>query len=500
VLLISETKTSSENFDLISDDIHINSTSSQNSFRSLNLSNNIDNSIQLAPSEDILQQNGSSKLLSDFKDFIQRTILPFIRSSIGLAIITLSVVVLWFNEKRTVDMARIVNFGEKACEDIVSAQYDAEINGELIYLTGNTSTSCQLHDQTFGVHLKDGIKLKRVVEVYQTREHKVNKGSLFRDQQYKYENTWCEYMNPSAMFHTESMRDANNSVKFIVHKMTFTSDTVELGDFKLTPYQIQRLDKWTPLDLNGTSGITFSRDLKEKLNNLKWEKPIVQVKDNVVNIKQNEGEEPKIGDIRVSFYQMPCDVVTIIAEQAGITFKPYNIKERRFIKKSESEKATLMDEEELQLDLSLEKGVDRCCWGVFCYWADSRIKNPLKVRETIDFIYPGQISKKDFFTKQIKVEKWYFTNLLRILGTLFLALGLFISFEYAIDKMTVVKLLSQVFGYAKLAGTIGLGGLGSLLVAGFAWMFYRKLVGFIIILLAASILGGIFVCQELKFD
>jgi len=435
--------------------------------------------------------------------FLRDTAFPFLANLFGFIFMVLSVVLLWFNEKKAVDMARIVNYGEKACEEANPEQYDAELNGELVHVFGKISTQRQLHDQSFGIMTQDCIKLKRVVEVYQMREYKLNQASPFHRTSYKYEPGWCEFLNQSVMFKQEDMKQANNKVKFVAHGLTFNADNVDLGCFKLTPYQIERLDNWVPLELSGESaGTNFSRDLKERINGLNWEKaPVIQVNENCLRIKQGDGEEPQIGDIRVSFYKIPCDSVTIISEQAGITFKPYNIKEKRFIRKSEEEKpeGRFLDDEDVRFDQVLEKSVDRCCWSIFCGWSmRTSFRNPLRVRETVDWIYPGKISKKEFFNNQIKIENRYLTAVLRILVTVFLTIGIYLEFGGNIRSLAVIRWLGDFVGYAFLLGNIGSGFLAAILVAGFAWMFYKRTVGFGIVLWAASIVGIVYVCEKLE--
>jgi len=441
---------------------------------------------------------------SEEPNFLDETAFPFLANLFGFLFIIASIVLLWFNEKKAVDMARIINYGERACEEANPIQYDAELNGELVHVMGKMSTPRQLHDQSFGIMIEDCIKLKRVVEVYQMIEHKLNKATPFRKTSYKYEPVWCEYLNPSAMFKQEGMKQANNKVKFISHGLKFTADNVEIGSFKLTPYQIERLDNWVPFELSESIGLSnFSRDLKERINGLGWENPVIQVNENCLRIKQGEGEEPQIGDIRVSFYKIPCDTVTIIAEQAGITFKPYNIKEKRFLKKGDAEKSDirLLDEEDVRFDQALEKSVDRCCWSVFCGWTTrTSFRNPLRVRETVDWIYPGKISKKEFFNNQIKVENRYFTLIVRMIVTVMMTMGIYLEFGGNLKGLAVMRWLSNVisWSWAFLLGNVGCGILTVVLVAGFAWMFYKKIVGLGMVLAIASIVGVIFVYEKLS--
>jgi hypothetical protein len=89
---------------------------------------------------------------------------------VGLLLICVGVVALWWNEGRAVDRARALEEGAGQVISIDAGRIDQTYEGKLIHLSGHAITEESLSDPDFGVRAQ-AIKLRRVVMMYQWKEH-----------------------------------------------------------------------------------------------------------------------------------------------------------------------------------------------------------------------------------------------------------------------------------------------------------------------------------------
>mmetsp|Transcript_26523 Transcript_26523/g.23506 ORF Transcript_26523/g.23506 Transcript_26523/m.23506 type:complete len:195 (+) Transcript_26523:642-1226(+) len=170
---------------------------------------------------------------------------------------------------------------------------------------------------------------------------------------YHYSPNWSSSKIDSSKFKDPKHRDDNNRVKFFTDEEIFTAKKVSLDAYNLSASQIDRMSNYKDIILDRSATNQFSKKTRDDIHRLNWGQPNIYVEGNYVYIKQSHGQESRIGDIRISFSKVPCEWVTVVAEQAASTFVPYNIKRRQFKRKTDAENAKLTD--------SLETG---CCHEV----------------------------------------------------------------------------------------------------------------------------------------
>ncbi len=88
---------------------------------------------------------------------------------VGLLLIVVSVVGLFWNEGRAVQTARSLAEGAGLVVQGSSARVDAANEGKLVHVSGDTKVTAPIADPEFGVSLR-ALKLVRVVEMYQWKE------------------------------------------------------------------------------------------------------------------------------------------------------------------------------------------------------------------------------------------------------------------------------------------------------------------------------------------
>ena len=116
---------------------------------------------------------------------------------IGLAVIVVAAIVLFWNEGRAVQTARSLTEGEHAVIDADPGKVDTANEGKLIHVSGDLITKAPLADPDFGVSVQ-AARLVRTVETYQwkqeshTETRKNLGGSEDKVTTYTYVRTWSE--------------------------------------------------------------------------------------------------------------------------------------------------------------------------------------------------------------------------------------------------------------------------------------------------------------------
>jgi len=411
----------------------------------------------------------------------------------GFVLIIFSIPFLWFNERRSVEVSRLINRGAAICQEAKPEIVESDLNGELVHICGKIGNSKIIHDEDFGVTADNSVKLRRVVEVYQVQERSSSKtkkdqigGGQTTTTTYGYDHVWSEVQIDSSKFKDARFKGMNSKVNFICHNQTFVAESVQLGHFKLNESQKQRLNNYEAITLHSTIVNSFSRRMRELINKLNWGSPNIYVDGNCIYIRQSHSQTPQVGDIRVSFKRVPCDMVTIVAQQSGSSFEPYDIRNRDFRLKSDSETARLLDEQNRNFCTSISQGCDSCCWTCCCCF--KCMDTVLAAPSTIDWIYAARMTKQEVFRAEAKQNECL-TITFRILGIIALSLGISMLFEPVLALTSVVKIFADILGFGVLVVSFLIGIVVGLIVIALAWIFYRPFLALGLLVLAGAIWG-----------
>lgn len=277
----------------------------------------------------------------------------------GIGLVVAGIVLLWWNEGRTVKRAKALKEGSKAVIPVSSETIDPANDGKLIHTTGMTVVNSDLVDSEMNLTVEKCIRLDRIVEMYQwvedsdTTEEKKLGGSVEKTTVYTYSKDWCKNLVDSSHFQEEG----HDNPTFMPFKdRNFIATEVTLGAFRLNSSQIQAIGQehdyvipqnytaptipggvYAPaVNMNGqlyyqvrTQDIT--QELKEKAVDAISDAAVeaateaVTGKETVVKT-QKLNAVPQIGDIRVTFrVVMPHDI-SVVAQQTGDTFCAYQAK------------------------------------------------------------------------------------------------------------------------------------------------------------------------------
>ncbi len=347
----------------------------------------------------------------------------------GFVLLILGTVLIFWNEKRTAHRADMLKQAQKECVELGDiAILHPEMEGRLVHATGMASTTEVLNDPQFGVEA-NAVKLIRRVQYYQwvensttTRKDKIG-GSEEVTTTYDYDLQWVDDPVDSREFHDPSYRDANSILVNIDDKRS-TASNVDFGAYKLSSKLVSQISGEVPLNLDLSEGTLAS--LKAMLPPLLATDSLshVTVLGNTVYFKGDaKTNSDDVGDVKVTFTQVPAGNVSIMASVSGNTFT----------------------------DFVAKKG-------------------------SLQTLYEGTHSMEDMIQSEKQGNKaigW----LLRLLGFLLLYLGFRNIFDILKTLLKVLPFLASIMGLGVSIVSFVLALVWGLLVAGVGIIIYNPLVG-----------------------
>jgi len=241
------------------------------------------------------------------------------RSIVILAAIVIGIVSLWTgfqlllcHEKNTVYRSKTLEEGQANFRTLETNNIDEKNEGKLVHLSGETMTQDTLIDEHFSVEVKNTIKLRRIVEIYQWQEHQSTRNKAGKAN-YHYDKIWTKSHIDSSKFH----QSEHDNPPLPVHEKVFIADPVTVGELALSSNFVEQMNhyQWYPMMEH-----TFDK-VQEKFHT---QFPNKQLKFNQGNyyIGQNP-QKPQIGDVQVKFEIILPEIISIIAKQKASSLIPY---------------------------------------------------------------------------------------------------------------------------------------------------------------------------------
>ena len=222
----------------------------------------------------------------------------------GFIFLVLGVILLWWNEGNNVKNLKTTAELEDSYVDVKSNKVDSKNDGKLIATHGKLINEKELTDETFGVTIKTPI-MKRTVEVYQWKEN--SNTDKDGNTTYSYDKDWSERLIDSSDFH-ETGHD--NPTSKLYEDKTYTSDDVKVGAFSLSSEQVEKL----------STKANFTEFNQETINGLN-----LKITNNYIT-NSEDFENPKIGDVRISFTFNNSTEVSVLAIQSDDSFIDFTSK------------------------------------------------------------------------------------------------------------------------------------------------------------------------------
>lgn len=353
---------------------------------------------------------------------------------------------LWWNEGRAVKTDKMLNEAEGVTVEMAEvAKVDPTFEGKLVHATALANTEDSLTDNTFGIGAK-AISISRKVEYFQYVEHAESKsrdklgGGQETVTTYTYTTEWTSNPVNSGQFHDPNYQQKNYVLRTVEAARQYASN-VTFGAYKLNTSQIQSISKEEPMEA------TFS---EEQIDN--WNKETrstlanrrgttmgdsatcVHASGNILYFGTNTSS-PQVGDVRVTFTKVMPTEISILATVTGDTFAPFKAKNGK----------------------------------------------------TLSVVSMGNKSAAEMYEAEHTANSvllW----ILRLVGIMTVIGGLKGIFGILETLMKVIPFLSSIVGFGVgLVCTI-VGAAWSLVVIALAWLFYRPLIGILLLALAGGLI------------
>jgi hypothetical protein len=349
---------------------------------------------------------------------------------IGFILFVVSFPLLWWNEGRAVDTAKALATGKGEVLDAQAQSVDPAKEGKEVHVTGEATTAETLADPEFGVSA-NALRLRRHAEMYQwkqdVRTEHRKKFGGGEEEVKTYTYTKTWAANP---IDSSEFRESSGHTN---PPMSYRSEVwqarqVKLGAYSLTDTLLNELGQ------GSEEPLPVKTDSAEKLPDG------VRLVSGGTFYKGKDLAAPEVGDERIDFKVVKQPrTVSVLAKQTGSSFAPFEIPGRKF---------------------------------------------------TIHRLMDGQKSATEMFA-QMEAENTLLTWVLRLVGFLVMAVGIFLVFQPLATFADVVPFFGGLVGagFALVAGVAALA--LSLLTIAVAWLFYRPLLGGSLLAAGLLLVGGL---------
>ena len=240
----------------------------------------------------------------------------------GLLLLVAGVVGLFWNEGRAVTTARSLEEGAGIVMSVAADRVDAANEGKLIHVTGSTTTDSKPSDADFGI-VATGLRLERTVEMYQWKETSKSEtkeklgGGTETVTTYTYSTDWSSRPIDSSRF---KQAEGHTNPPMSIQSETYQVPAAKLGAFDLSPRVIGMIGGDKPVEL--------TPDMAPAITDAYAGTRRVAVADGRIYLGWDY-TAPRIGDYRIGYSLVPLGPVSIVGEQRGSGFEPYQTKAGR---------------------------------------------------------------------------------------------------------------------------------------------------------------------------
>ncbi|MEX1039164.1 MAG: TMEM43 family protein [Pirellulaceae bacterium] len=246
--------------------------------------------------------------------FLGRIGNSFIGALIGLVVLPVSVLLLGWNEYRTVQRSHGIAEAKSVVVSIPDAnEVAADLNDKLVHLTGLATTEEILRDPQFAVE-EVGIHLARRVEMYQWVEDKRTTGTgNNRKTEYDYELKWESGRVDSSRFEEPS---AHLNPDLGIPETSVTADDVHIGRYQLSDPLKHEMDDYIPVFI-------VEDQVLEDLPEDQWDQLVVRNNELFWSATAPNPDQPELGDLRIRFEVVRPAEVSLVAKLQGDKFSEY---------------------------------------------------------------------------------------------------------------------------------------------------------------------------------
>ena len=264
----------------------------------------------------------------------------------GCFVLWVSILSFTNHEKNLLNKYLTQEFAKKNYVEASADTIEADKEGKLVLIHGNSSTEDVITDPVFKVKVDNCLSLNRKVEMYQWKEttHKHTSGSgksRRTHYTYTYDKGWYNFVIDSIRFHRKGYDNPNVMYHY---PLNMVSKNIKVGAYKVTSVGFEKLGPAEGVFIHETT--VDKPDSAEIQNNKIYYNTYIETKIRKQKIKEKANEtnevkgisagipividkpvynekNPKLGDVRISFSKRPVCEVTVLAKQSGDRLIPY---------------------------------------------------------------------------------------------------------------------------------------------------------------------------------
>lgn len=247
---------------------------------------------------------------------------------IGILFIPGSIILLSWNEHRAITTTHSLSEAGSAAVDISADKVDPANDGRLVHVTGEVTTKAGVSDSMFAISA-NALRLRRGVQMFQWKQNESNEekknlgGSTETVTTYSYEKVWSGDLIDSSSF---KQPDGHaNPAAMIAEAAAVGAPDAMLGAFSVPEDIIDMMGGDKPL-----------APTQEQFNALP---PELKAQARLAAGGYYFGKDPAapaVGDQKVTFTTLKPGTFSILAQQNGSTFQPYQTKAGDAIERVES--------------------------------------------------------------------------------------------------------------------------------------------------------------------
>ena len=251
--------------------------------------------------------------------FFSRVIHSFVGILIGFLLVPGSILLITWNEYRTIHRTQGLIQAEKVIAEVSNAmEIVPELNNRLVHVSGMASTEEVLSDGDFNIGRKV-LRLDRQVEMFQWAESKSSKtrdklgGGKETITTYDYDRRWHRDRVNSDSFERPSGH-SNPQPRYLSRSLV--AEQASLGAFHLRSALVGQLNSWTDVSIDESTLLSKAETdarlhFKAAGGYLYFGTPSV------------DPAAPQVGDLRIKFRVVEPMTVSLLSQQQGGEFAPF---------------------------------------------------------------------------------------------------------------------------------------------------------------------------------
>ena len=248
------------------------------------------------------------------RSWFQRLGSAFTGVLVGLVMAAVSVVVLGWNEGRSIAQMRGLSEGARMVVSAPLATIDPANEGRLIHLSGLLRVEGRRTDPLSGVSA-EGVSLKRSIELYQWSETRRSEtrtklgGGEETVTTYTYARGWSSTPEDSTRFHTPQ---GHENPAPLLEDTLVSAEEGQVGAYRVDRRLLNAFQPSIPVLVSEEDARALSTALSRP----------VRVETDALYVGMDPAR-PAVGDIRIRYTAAPAGSVSVVAAQSGGALAPF---------------------------------------------------------------------------------------------------------------------------------------------------------------------------------